>query len=377
MIRNSLNRQGFGLSGSWSRTPASLPDLSQLSSGFQDSTPQDSKAKSTSTPAATTGVDYGAIGTESKAQPGAQLRDPRDPFEAQAASQMTGALKTAGISSLAKGATTGVMASLLGAPAAIASQVGMQGVMPGIATGVGLVSKGISNAVASNRARNAYGPIAADMGLYSSYTDDTNPRAYTRDEVQTMDATRFGLEQQARISKNPISAIFGDLPAYDPLTRGFVSGEDDPYGGGVDDGSYSGEGRTSRGMRGDLGDSPDFGGMGTMGNMDSPAGGYGEGGYNDGGGDSDSSGDSGGRGTGNSDQGGGRSAGGGGTEGLGGYHKGGMIDNGNSKKGEEVMSRTLEGEFVFNRPTTEYLIKTMGKRKMDEMNRMGLRGMLK
>ena len=54
-----------------------------------------------------------------------------------------------------------------------------------------------------------------------------------------------------------------------------------------------------------------------------------------------------------------------------------MIDNRNGKQGEEVMSRTLEGEFVFNRPATEYMIKTMGKRKMDEINRMGLKGMLK
>lgn len=359
-----------------------------------------------------TGVDYGTFG-ESQAQPGAQMRDPRDPFESLAADQMMGSLKSAGMSSLAKGATAGVMGTVMGAPAAIASQMAMQGMMPGIATGVGLVGRGISSAVAANRARNAYSSVSAPMGLYSDYMDETNPRAYSREEVQQMDATKFGLDQQARISKNPFSAIFGELPAYDPLSRGFVEGEDDPYsggyadpsgyGGGYDDGSYSGEGRSSRGMRGEN-PSAELGG-GTMGMMGgsgygttaqgNPGGfsvgarGYagdplGPGDMGDSGGrgysgDIGGSGGSGGDGSGG-DSGGGR-AGNAGTSdasgGMGGYHKGGMIDDGDSRGGEEVMSRTLEGEFVFNRPATEYLMQTMGKRKMNEINRMGLSGMLK
>lgn len=267
MIRNSLNRQGYGLSGSWSRTPSSLPDLSRLSSmsglSGRVSAAED---KADTAPAADqlTGVDYGTFG-ESEAQPGAELRDARDPFEARAAQNMMGAFKTAGMSSAVKGATSGMLASALGAPAAIAAKIGMQGAMPGIATGVGLVSKGVSNAIASSRARNTYGPVSAEMGLYSDYMDETNPRTYTRDEVQQMDATQFGLEQQDRIARNPVAAIFGELPAYDPLTRGFVMGADDPYGGGDDDGSYSGDGRTSRGMRGGMA-SADFGG-GTMGTV--------------------------------------------------------------------------------------------------------------
>jgi hypothetical protein len=333
--------------------------------------------KASTAPAADqlTGVDYGTFG-ESQAQPGAQLREPRDPFEALTADQMMGAMKTAGMTSLAKGATAGVLGTAMGAPAAIASKMAMQGVMPGLATMVGLMGQGIKSKTSEVRARDMYGPVSAEMGLYSDYMDETNPRTYSREEVQQVDATNFGREQQARISRGLLSSFFGELPAYDPLTRGFVEGEDDPYsggyadpsgyGGGYDDGGYEGEGRTSRGVRGDN-PSAELGG-GTMGNMDSPAGGYGRdggGGMGNDGGDGDGGGRAGNAGT--SDA----------SGGMGGYHKGGMIDDGDSRGGEEVMSRTLEGEFVFNRPATEYLMKTMGKRKMNEINRMGLSGMLK
>ena len=72
-----------------------------------------------------------------------------------------------------------MLASAVGAPASIAAKVGMQGMMPGITSLANIANTGISQGIASHRARDAYGSVSAPMGLYSDYMDETNPVSYT------------------------------------------------------------------------------------------------------------------------------------------------------------------------------------------------------